>query len=254
LIGAALLAAIFSVTGAAADVIFGPSMMSIISATYEVPTTRYDHGILGDAVEFGALRITISSFGGVAVLRDHVITLPETRVFEDTAPRLVDLDGDERPEIVVVESHQQFGARLAIYGLAAYGPNGKGPGLITSTPYIGQRNRWLAPIGAADLDGDGHIEVAYIDRPHLAKTLRIWRYEKGKLTEIAHLAGLTNHRIGERDIAGGIRTCNGTSEMIVATADWSRLVAVRYQSGQITTRDIGTHTGRSSFASAMTCS
>ena len=37
----------------------------------------------------------------------------------------------------------------------------------------------LAPLGAADLDGDGKIELAYIDRPHLAKILRIWRFDDG---------------------------------------------------------------------------
>jgi hypothetical protein len=47
--------------------------------------------------------------------------------------------------------------------------------LLAATPHIGSANRWLAPIGAADLDGDGRVEIAYVDRPHLARTLRIWR-------------------------------------------------------------------------------
>jgi len=59
-------------------------------------------------------------------------------------------------------------------------------------------------VGAADLDGDGFVEVAFIDRPHLAKVLRVWRYVDGDFAEVAVMDGVTNHRIGEPDIAGGI--------------------------------------------------
>jgi len=40
--------------------------------------------------------------------------------------------------------------------------------------------------------------------------------------------------------------------MIVATADWTRLLAVRMD-GDLVRADIGPHTGRASFAAAMTC-
>lgn len=218
----------------------------IIDAEYAEPTRRYPHGVLGDDIEWGTLLITADMCQGCETrdVRRFAIKLPETRVFEDTEPRLVDLDGNGHPSVVVVESDATQGARLAIYTQA---------GFQTGTPFIGRRNRWLAPIGAADLDGDGRIELAYIDRPHLAKTLRVWRYEDGLLTEVAQQTGLTNHRIGERDIAGGLRTCSGLPEMIVATADWSRLMAVQFQNGALTSVDIGPHQDRSSFAKAMRC-
>ncbi len=211
---------------------------TITDVRFSQSTSRYAHGILGDAEEWGALELDANG-------KTYRFSLPVDHVFEDVAPRLVDVTGDGLPEVIVVETDVNLGAALAIYD---------SDGKLAETPHIGQRNRWLAPIGAADLDADGVIEIAYIDRPHLARTLRIWRYENRKLTEVASLPGLTNHRIGERDIAGGIRTCDGAPEMIVATADWTRLIAVRYSDGQITTRDIGPHTGRSSFAKAMTCS
>lgn len=210
----------------------------IISAQYADPTTRYAHGVLGDAIEHGTLVLTL----GDGTSRSF--TLPETSVFEDTDPRLFDVDIDGNPEVITVESDQSQGARLAIYDST---------GRISATPYIGTRNRWLAPLGAADLDGDGKIELAYIDRPHLAKTLRVWRFDAGQLIPLADLPDLTNHRIGERDIAGGIRLCGPVPEMIVATADWSRLVAVTYSNGAFTTRDIGPHRNRDSFAAAMNC-
>ena len=217
----------------------GPGVaQTITAAEYADPTTRYAHGILGDAIEHGTLELTL---GDGRRLR---IVLPETDVFEDTRPRLADIDGDGAPEVITVQSSLTQGARLAIYDST---------GLVAATPYIGRPNRWLAPIGAADMDGDGRIEIAYIDRPHLAKTLRLWRFEQGTLVHVADLPGFTNHRIGETDIAGGLRSCAGGPEMVVATADWSALVAVRYRDGRFETSDIGSDTSRSGFARALAC-
>mmetsp|Transcript_22826 Transcript_22826/g.37990 ORF Transcript_22826/g.37990 Transcript_22826/m.37990 type:complete len:254 (+) Transcript_22826:340-1101(+) len=210
----------------------------IASARYIEPTDRYTHGILGDAIEWGALEVTLSE--GTTV----TFTLPPDHVFEDVAPRLTDLDNDGSPEVIVVETDMSKGGALAIYG-----PQGK----ITETPHIGTRNRWLAPLGGADLDGDGVVELAYIDRPHLAKTLRIWRYERRGLTPVADLRGLTNHRIGERDIAGGIRTCNGAPEMILATANWAELVSLTWDGANFTTKRLGSNTSRAAFATSMAC-
>jgi hypothetical protein len=212
---------------------------TITAARYTEPTTRYAHAVLGDDIEHGALELTLAGTATRTLIR-----LPLERVFEDTEPRVVDVDGDGAPEVVVVETHRDFGARLALYTAA---------GLLVATPYIGQRNRWLAPVAIADLDGDGEVELAYIDRPHLAKTLRVWRFAEGTLTEIASLDGLTNHRIGERDIAGGLRTCSAGPQMIVARADWQRLMAVTLDAGTLIARDIAPHTGRASFARALAC-
>ena len=210
---------------------------TIVSADYAAPTDRYAHGILGDAIEWGQLTITTDT--GV-----RRFTLPQDRVFEDVAPRLADVDADGLPEVIVVETLASEGAQLAIYDET---------GKIAATPHIGRTNRWLAPIGVSDLDGDGIIELAYIDRPHLAKTLRVWRFADGALEPVADLAGLTNHRIGERDIGGGMRDCGQGPEMITANADWSKVMATTLRAGQLQTRAIGTHANRSSFATALAC-
>ena len=210
---------------------------TIASARFTEPTTRYPHGVLGDTVEYGALELRTDTS------RTILIRLPETRVFEDTEPRLADLDGDGAPEVLVAESDARLGARLSVYGA---------DGLVAATDHIGTRFRWLAIAGAADLDGDGLTEIAFVDRPHLAKTLRIFRFEDGALTRIASLPGVTNHRIGEEDIAGGIRTCAGTPEIIVADANWRSVLAVRLD-GTLTARTLFPHEGRQSFARAMSC-
>ena len=214
---------------------------TITQARYAEPTDRYAHGVLGDAIEWGALEMVVTRGGGA---QTYVVRLPRDRVFEDVAPRLADVDGDGAPEVVVVESQARTGAQLAVYDET---------GKLAATPHIGRRNRWLAPIGVADLDGDGTIELAYIDRPHLAKTLRVWRFEGGGLVPVADLPGLTNHRIGERDIGGGLRDCGQGVEMITASANWQRVMATTLRDGVLTTRDIASHIGRASLNAALAC-
>ena len=210
----------------------------IVSAEFADPTARYGHGVLGDTIEHGTLVFTFEDGS------ERRFVLPETSVFEDTSPRLADVTGNGSPEVIVVESNQIEGARLVVY---------EAQGILVKTPYIGTRFRWLAPLGAADLDGDGAVELAYIDRPHLAKTLRIWRYNDGEINEIATMPGLTNHRISERDIAGGIRDCGDGYEMILASANWSKLVAISFDGDRFTSTQIGTDTSRAGFAQAMSC-
>ena len=238
---------LFLGTGAAIAQAPPDPQAGIIAAAYADPTTRYDHGILGDAVEWGTLVLTVSSCPTCATSqRDGTvrIILPPTRVFEDTAPRLVDLDQDGKPEVIVVETDLANGASLAIYG-----PGGK----IAATPYLGQSHRWLAPIGAVDLDGDGQIEIAYIDRPHLTRELVILRYVNRALGEIARFPGFTNHRIGDTEISGGIRTCDQPPELILLTPDWSRLQAANFTGTHLTRRDLGPNTPLTRRA-ALICS
>ena len=90
----------------------------VFSAKYVEPTTRYAHGVLGDAVEWGALSLTIDGCPQSAQACPRTVTyrLPEDRVFEDIAPRLVDVDCDGFDEVVVIETQVNRGASLAVYG------------------------------------------------------------------------------------------------------------------------------------------
>ena len=212
----------------------------VVEARYDGPTTRYAHGVLGDAIEWGELVMETDTGRSVRLV------LPQERVFEDVAPRLFDVDQDGDNEVIVVESHREVGARLAIYD-----PNG----LVVANNYIGRPNRWLAPIGvgAADFDGDGFVELVYVDRPHLAKTVRVLRFIDGELRPVASFPGVSNHRIGERDIAGGIRDCGAGPEMIVASVNWERVLALGFKGLKFSLTDLAPHEGRESFARAMAC-
>jgi hypothetical protein len=228
----------------------------ITAAEYADPTTRYGHGVLGDAVEWGNLHVTVTRnygkkgglFQGHTSLTYH-FKMPDELVFEDLEPRLWDVTGDGAPEVVVVQSHRDLGARLLVIGLGADGK----PGYLGSTPHIGRTNRWLAPVGAADLDGDGRIEIAYIDRPHLAKLLRIWRFDGDDLRHVSDIPGLTNHKIGWDLIPGGIRDCGDGPEIITADARWQQIVATRFAGGKAVKRAVAPYKSSQSFAGAMAC-
>ena len=213
-----LAALCLSATASTADVRF----WGITAARLVQPTDRYDHAVLGDALEWAGLQITVTlqgCAGSCTQSKTLLITLPERRVFEDVTARVVDVDGDVLPEVLVVETDIRRGAMLSVYGAEGQ--------LIAQTKPLGQTHRWLAPAGVGDFDGDGRLEIAYVDRPHLAREVVFVRLQAGALVEVARMPGLTNHRIGDSFISGGARDCGQGAEVVLASADWSRLMAVR---------------------------
>ncbi len=213
------------------------------------PSRPYGHTILGDTPEWANLTLdwgpaADASFTGGA---PSLVYNLDVGIFEDVAPRVIELGDDPLPEVLVVNSEPGQGARALIID-----PNPDGVRAIAG-PFIGQQNRWLAPLGVSDLDGDGRVEIAWIDRPHLARVLRIFRVSGSALVEVAELGGLTNHRIGEADIAGGIRDCGTGPEMILASANWRELVSVTWDGNDFAQTVLGPDTSRAAFARAMAC-
>ena len=218
----------------------------IVSARYEVPDDVYPHRIMGSIREKRVLAVTLSD--GRDVRFDLREGPDPSHVFEDIAPRVVDADGDGAPDVVVVETDPDLGAQLAVYAL-------RGDELVkaAATPHIGQRFRWLAPVGVADLNGDGVTDIAYVDRPHLAKTLRVWSWAPGGLTEIAALDGVTNHRIGDEKIWGGLRDCGDGPEMVVANGSFSRIVIVRLDGQDLVGRPLERAATAANFDRVLAC-
>lgn len=217
----------------------------IKSAWYNDATTRYAHGVLGDEIEAGSLYAKTTEGKIVSV------SLETAQVFEDIHPRLADLDGDGSNEIITIRSHNQKGAQIAVYGITKNSLNKLS--LVASTPYIGNSHRWLAPVGIADFDNDGTMDIAYIDRPHLAKILRVWSYRNGGLQQVAQKQGLTNHKIGNNFITGGVQRCGNKSLMITVDSNWERIIKTTLQNGQLTSEDIGPYTGTASANAALNC-
>lgn len=229
LAGALLAALIAPLAGA--QVIVGVDLIE--------PTDRYAHGAMGpDIADHGALRLTLSD------ATSRLIRLPVSRVFEDSVARLADVTGDGAPDVVVVEADQRLGARLSVYG---------SNGLVAASPFIGRRHRWMAVAGVADLNGDGAVEIATVDRPHLRRTLVIWQRDGAALVPVAELPGVTNHRFGAPVIHGGLRRCGDGVEIVLARGDWSGLVAARFDGATLSARALPGRADETGFAAAMAC-
>ena len=211
-------------------------------AGYTGETTEYAHGVLGDAIEYKTLVMKVPTSVGKL---DATLDLPDGQVFEDIAPRCGDLDGEEGDEVVTVISDAQGGARLAIFS-----PR-KGP--LAQTPPIGRANRWLAPVGIIDMNGDGQNDVAYVEKPHLSGTLRVWTLRDGELVELASATGFSNHRIGEDFITGGVRDCGQGAELVLPSFSWRALMAVKMRDGGLWSREISDRTDAEAVEAALAC-
>ncbi len=228
-IGLPVLAALLStaVPGSSADRLpdggvaeFGAG--TVRQAWYAMPVSRYDHAILGDAIEAGALEVRLSS-GGLASF-----TLPQDEVFEDITPRLADLDGDGNAEIITVLTSLSKGASIAVFATA-----GDRLKLTAQTPFIGTTHRWLNIAEIAMLDGKPAIAAVFT--PHIGGPLRIYRYDGAELGLIASAQGFSNHRIGSRQLNLSVMAdVNGKPAIILPGLGRKTLRVMTYADGNLT--------------------
>ena len=162
-----------------------------VRAWYERPTKRYDHGVLGDAIEAGSL-VVVDSAG-----RKYEVVLSSAFVFEDITPRIADLDGDGDNEVITIRTKLNAGAAVAIYGLR----NDK---LVekASTTTIGSPHRWLSIAAIGNFLGRGRREIAVVKTPHIGGLLEILDLQTNRLVSIyPPQAGYSTHFIGARFVS-----------------------------------------------------
>lgn len=192
------------------------------------PTRRYPHGALGSPVHAGSVHVLTRSPGGPTVLVS--LSLPAHRVFEDRVPRLVDLDGDGRDEIVLVEADALRGAALVLLGLAQRGGQ---PTLVERArgPYAGSTFRWLNPVGFADFDGDGQLDVASVTTPHIGGVLTLHHLRPPALVPFARALDVSNHRMGalEQQLAVVVQQHGLRPTIIVPDMTRQALHALRWE-------------------------
>jgi hypothetical protein len=213
------------------------STVALFAAGFADPVTRYGHDALGKGHEWGALQ-------GSHIGAPYRHVLPADLVFEDLSPQITDLDRNGSPEALVVEASLTKGARLALWDQS---------GRLAAGPFIGEKNRWLAVIGAADFDGDGVTEVAYVETPHIAPVLKLVHLDGDSFVTIAEVKGLTNHRFGEDVIESAIIRCGNSAVILTANADWTKVIASRFENGALISTDFGPYVGEDSFRNLPIC-
>jgi hypothetical protein len=159
----------------------------IARAWLAAPTTRYDHGILGDKTEAGSL--VIETADG----KRQEVKLDDDAVFEDLQPRIADLEGNGRDAVIVVKSYLKRGSALAVIAER----RGRYQ-IVAETPPLGAAHRWLAPAGIADFIGDGKLDIALVRQPHAVGTLELWNFNGNALHKIAEMPDVANHIAGSR--------------------------------------------------------
>jgi hypothetical protein len=173
--------------GALRDSRVATGKRDIARAWLAQPTDAYDHGVLGDKVEASALVIERRDGSRTTV------KLEADAVFEDLEPRLADLDGDGKDEIVVVKSYLKRGSALAIIAER----KGKYE-IVAETPPLGGPHQWLNPAGIGDFNADSRTDIALVRQPHVVGMVELWSYVGGSLRKTAEMPDASNHIIGSR--------------------------------------------------------
>ena len=185
------------------------------------PTDRYDHGIFGDKLTATALAIR---------RRDgtrQTVKLGADAVFEDLTPRIADLDGDGRDEIVVVKSSLRQGSSLAVIGWRKNRYD-----IVAETPPLGAPHRWLDVAGIGDFLGDSKKQIALVRQPHAVGMLELWAYGGGRLDKVAELPDAANHVAGSRAIAMSAVADvdgDGAADLAVPSLDRTRLRLIGFK-------------------------
>jgi hypothetical protein len=204
------------------------------------PTARYPHKALGSPIHAATLHTLVNTPEGT--LQEVVYRLPLHRVFEDLTVRLIDLDADGRDELVLVESDALHGSAVVVLGLRAPPgslskniPSPKKPALVLTelarSPHTGGTFYWLNPIGAADFDGDGKLDIASVTTPHVGGVLTLYHYRPPLLEPYAKAMDVSNHRMGdpEQDLAVIVELPGLRPTVIVPDMTLTALHALRWE-------------------------
>ena len=204
------------------------------------PTSRYPHAAFGSPVHAGSLHVLVADTSGAQ--QQLTLTLPAQRVFEDRVPRLVDIDGDGRDEIILVEADTARGAALVVFGLRAAAGAAVAAGTAPATsaglslvelarsPSIGTAFRWLNPVGFADFDGDGRLDIASVTTPHIGGVLTLYHFRPPQLLPFARATDVSNHRYGqlEQQLAAVVEQPGRRPTVLVPDMQHTALQALRW--------------------------
>ena len=200
----------------------------ISAAWLSGPVQRYRHYVLGADVEAETLTISMTD------RRIFRLTLPKDAVFEDRIPRLVDLDGDGRDEVVIVKSNVSTGSVVAV---AAVKNAADGLKIIAVSEAPGSAFRWVNPAGIADFTGRGRPQIAVVRQPHTLGELDLLVMRGGELNPLLTVTDVSNHATGtfhQTLHAVADFTGEGLAQLAIPTFDRRALRFLSFKGGRAT--------------------
>ena len=152
---------------------------------------RYRHAILGDGIE--ATRLIYLERHSLKLIR--AITLDGPYVFEDIAPRALDVPGKSARRVALLTLRSgPNGAQLAL--LQASATNAKTINIVALADPIGTANRWIAPMTNGE-------QILAVHTPHIGGVLHNYQLVQGqsgtKIKGTQLHSDLSNHIIGSRE-------------------------------------------------------
>lgn len=200
----------------------------ISAAWLSSPVQRYRHYVLGLDAEPETLTTSLTD------RRLFRLTLPTEAVFEDRIPRLVDIDGDGRDEVVVVKSHQRTGSVVAVAKIKS---QAEGLTIIAESAAPGEPFRWINPAGIAAFTGQGRLEIAAVRQPHAVGELELLVMTGGRLEVVLVVGDVSNHAIGSfhqtlhvvADFNG-----DGVPDLAIPSFDRRELRFLSFKGGKVT--------------------
>jgi hypothetical protein len=162
--------------------------------------------------------------------RVHRLDMPLDRAIEDVTPRLADLDGDGRDDIVLATAREGEGATLVVVtlrqdGLALLGESAPAPSGV-----------WRDTVAIADLDGDSVPEIATVTSGDDEGRLEIWRLAGGALDRVLGLKGFCTHLSGTRRIGlAAVADIDGDqiADLVLPARDRKSLRVISLKGGQV---------------------
>jgi len=157
------------------------------------PTTRYDHGVVGDELEASAITL-IETEPEIRVIR--TIKIQEPDVIEGISAIWADINNDEYGDIIVTLSNNQTGARIVAF-------NEDGSLLAESDP-IGLGYRWRHQLAVAEFEADKPPFLVSVRTPHIGGIVEFFQYNNGRLEIVKEIKGFSAHSIGSRNLDSAI--------------------------------------------------
>jgi hypothetical protein len=184
------------------------------------PTERYDHAVLGDALEASSITLLETT---PELRLEKVIPVEEPVVIEGIAPIWADINQDDQREIIVTRSHPQEGAQLVVL-------DERGE-IIAEGAAIGRSYRWRNQLAVAPFGPQGVMEVVDVLTPHINGAAEFFRIVDDELKILADFPGYTSHVIGTRNLDMGLAgdfDGDGQPEVLLPSQSLTELGAISH--------------------------